>query len=134
VIGHQLLGQGLVAREGEAARVAAGIRHLQQLQVAHHVLIEHHDIVKRFHQVEGDGRLELFHRRPDRRQVVVDADDAQLVAQHLQGADDVVFHAPFGGLRGGLVDLFIGGLESLVDEREDALRFHRAIRWRPLCR
>ncbi len=64
----------------------------------------------------------------------MDADHAQLVAEHSERADDVVFHAPFRLLHRGLVDLFVWRLESFVDEREHALWFHRAILWRPLCR
>jgi hypothetical protein len=134
VIRHQLLGQGLVARQRQPARIAAGIGHLQQFEITHHVLVEHHDIVERFHQVEGDGRLELVHRGTNRRQVVVHADHAHLVAERLEGAHHVVFHPPFGLLRRGLVDFFVRGLEPLVHEGEDALWLHSATRWRPLWR
>ena len=134
VIRHQLLGQRLVARQRQAARIASRVRHLQQLEIADDVLIEHDDVVERLHQVEGDGRLELVHRLLDGRQIVVHADHADLVAEHLQRADDVVLHAPFGGFRRRLVDFLVGRLEALVHEGEHALRFHSAILWRPLCR
>src|SRR3989304_4998654 len=35
VVREHLLGERLVAREHQAARVAAGVRHLQQLEVGH---------------------------------------------------------------------------------------------------
>ena len=43
VIGQQLLRQRLVARQHQAARIAAGVRHPQQFEVAHHVLVEDGD-------------------------------------------------------------------------------------------
>ena len=64
----------------------------------------------------------------------MDADHPHLVAEHLERAHHVVFHAPLGGLGGGLVDFLVGRLETLVDEREDTLWFQSAILWRPLCR
>ena len=75
VIREELPRQRLVARQRQAARIAAGVRHAQQLEIADDVLVEHADVGKRLHQVEDDGRLELVDGLADRRQVVVHADD-----------------------------------------------------------
>jgi hypothetical protein len=40
VIGEDRLGERLVARQHEAARIAAGVRHAQELEVARNVLVE----------------------------------------------------------------------------------------------
>ncbi len=58
VVGEQLLRQRLVARQDQAARVAAGVGQAQQLQVADDVLIEGGDAGERLQQVEDDVRLE----------------------------------------------------------------------------
>ena len=58
VIREQLLRERLVAREDEAARIAAGVGQAQQLEIADDVLIEGRDAGKRLHQVEDDVRLE----------------------------------------------------------------------------
>ena len=59
VVGEQLLGERLVAAEQEAARVAARVRHLQQLEVGHDVVVEGGDVVEALEQVEGDVGLEV---------------------------------------------------------------------------
>ena len=63
VIGQQLLRQRLVARQQQAARIAAGVRQLQQLEVADDVLVEDRDVVEAFEQVERDVRLPVGDRR-----------------------------------------------------------------------
>ena len=41
VIMQDLLREGLVAGEHQSARIAAGVRHLDELEIAHDVLVEH---------------------------------------------------------------------------------------------
>src|SRR6185369_9390980 len=66
VVGEELLGDGLVPGQQQAAGVAAGVGQLQQLQVGHHVLVEGGDVREALHQVEGDVGLELVDRRAQR--------------------------------------------------------------------
>ena len=69
-------------------------------------------------------RLERFDAAPDPEQVVVNAEDADVVSDLLQRLDDVVLHLPFG-----LEDVDAGRVlrrnQMVVDEREHAESFHR---------
>ena len=60
---QQLLAQHLVARQQQAARIAAGIGCAHQLEKRHHVLIVGDDAVELLEQVEHDLRLPLDQRR-----------------------------------------------------------------------
>ena len=81
VVGEELLRERLVAREQQAARVAAGVRHAQQLEVADDVLVEQADVVERLEQVEDD-RAASTRRSPARIgvELVLDAEHLHLVA------------------------------------------------------
>ena len=70
VVVEYLFRQCFVARHDHPARVAAGVAEPQQLEVAHDVLIECADLVKRLHQVEHDVRPDLVHRLSYRTQLV----------------------------------------------------------------
>ena len=80
VVGQDLLAQRLVVRQHQAARIAAGVRLPQQLQVADDVLVVEGDAVELFEQVEGDVRLPLFDFLADLAQVVRDAQRPHVVA------------------------------------------------------
>ena len=67
VVREDLLRERLVARQHEATRIAPGVRHEQQLEVAHDVLVELAQPEERLDQVEDDVRLPLLQRFPDRR-------------------------------------------------------------------
>ena len=133
VIGHQLLGERLVARHYQPTRVAARVLQPQKLEVAHDVLVECRDAGKRLHEVEDEMRLERFNSLTDSGQVVVDAEHVDLVRTFPQRFDDVVLHLPLG-----LEDVDAGGVvrrdEVVVHEGEDASLLHRTMRCPPLCR
>ena len=67
VIMQELLRQRLAARDDHAARIASGIRHLQQLEVAHDILVEDHLAVELLQQVEHHVRLPVLDRVADRQ-------------------------------------------------------------------
>ena len=106
VIHEQLLRQGLLARDDQSARVAAGVRHAQQLEQADDVLVEEDVALEFLEQVEREVRLEFVDRITDRVQLVLHAKGAHFMAELLQGAGDVVFglvrKPDFGGQRHGI--------------------------------
>ena len=59
---HDLLGQGLVVGQHQAARVATGVTPFHQLQIADHVLIVDGDAVELLQQIEGDPGFERIER------------------------------------------------------------------------
>jgi hypothetical protein len=130
---QQLLGEPLVARQHQPARVAAGVGQAQQFEIAHHVLVERGDTGKGLDEVEHDVRLEMAGGAADTAQVVADAEHAHLVTGLAQGLDHVVLHLPLGfeHVDAGRV---AGRHEVLVDQREHALGLHRNSLWPPLCR
>ena len=96
MVSEELLRQRLVARQNQAARIAAGVRQVQQLEVADDVLVEGGDARERLQQVEHDVRIERLHRGADAAQVVVHAAHAHLVPDLAQRLDDVELHLPLG--------------------------------------
>ena len=68
VIMHELLGKVLAARQHQAARVAAGVGHAQQFEIAHDAVVVDRLAVKLLEQVEHDMRLEALDRLADRAQ------------------------------------------------------------------
>ena len=101
MIGQQLLRQHLVARQQHAARIAAGVGLMHQLQKRDDVLIVGDDAVELLQQVEDDVGLPVDDGAPQFRQAVAQAQRHDLVARGLQMRDDVVLGAPF-------VDLLLG--------------------------
>ena len=67
MIVHELLRQVLAARQHQAARIAAGVGHAQQFEIAHHALVVDRLAVEFLKQVEHHMRLEAFDRVADRR-------------------------------------------------------------------
>ena len=91
---QQLLGQGLVAREQQPARVAAGVGLAHQLEEGHDVLVVGADAVEFLQQVEDDVRLPVGDGAAHLGEAVEDPQAAHLVAGLAQGGDDVVLGAP----------------------------------------
>ena len=130
VVMHELLGRVLAARQHQAARIAAGVGHAQQLEIAHHAVVVDRLAVELLQQVEHHMRLEALDRVADRRQLVLDAERHHLVAAAAQRADHVVF-----GLPG--VDLLLAvALERIrrhqirMRQHQDAELLHSAIHCR----
>ena len=93
MVAEQLLRQRLVACQQQAARVTAGVGQAHHLEKAHQVIIEGAVAGEILDEVEGDVRLPFLDGLADRRKIVVDADDAQLVAELEQRLLDVVLCA-----------------------------------------
>ena len=91
---QQLLAQRLVARQQQAARIAAGVGLAQQLEERHHVLIVGDDAVELLEQIEDDVGLPVGDRAAQLGQAVEHADAAHLVAGLAQRRDHVVLGAP----------------------------------------
>jgi hypothetical protein len=92
---QQLLAQHLVARQQQAARIAAGIGCAHQLQERDHVLVVGDDAVELLQQIEHQLRLALHQRGTQFRQRIEHAERLHLVAGGAQRGDHVVFGAPF---------------------------------------
>ena len=132
VVGQQLLRDALVARQHQAARVAAGVGHAQQLEVADHVLVVDRHVVEVLQQVEDHVRLQLG------RAAVRIAPRSLPTPRHCtswpelaQRADDVELGLPFDV---GDVDALhvVGRHQLLVHQGQQAQLLHRATRCRPL--
>ena len=92
---HERLGQILAARQDQAARVAAGVGDLHQLEIARDVLVIDRLVVELLEQREHDVRLESLDLFADRLDLLLRAERANVMACRAQGADDVVFGLPF---------------------------------------
>jgi hypothetical protein len=126
VIDQKLLRQILAAREHESARIAAGIGHPQQLEIARDVLIVDGLAMKLFQQIEDHIRLPTLDFVADGLELVLHAERAHLVARRAQRARDVVFGLP-------LVDFLFGmPLERIrrhqfrMHEHQNAKALHNA--------
>ena len=80
VVLQQLLGQGLVARQQQAARIAAGVGLAHQLEEGHHVLVVGDDAVELLEQVEDDVRLPVGDGAAQLGEAVEHPEAAHLVA------------------------------------------------------
>jgi hypothetical protein len=133
VVGEELLRERLVAGQDQSARIAACIRHPEQLQIAHHVLVEAGHAREGFQEIEDDLRFEAADAVADGREVVMDPEHGHVVTALAERLDHVVLHLPFGlaHVESGRV---LGRHEMVVHEREDARLLHRKTRCPPLCR
>ena len=86
VEGQQLLAQRLVARQQQAARVAAGVGLAHELEERHHVLVVGDDAVEFLQQVEDDVRLPVGDGAAQLGEAVEHAEAAHLVAALAQRA------------------------------------------------
>ena len=133
VVGEQLLGEALVARQQQAAGIAAGVRDAQQLEVADDVLIEDRDVVEVLEQVEDDVRLEVVDRLAHDAEIVADAEVVHLVAGLLQGDGDVELRLPVDAGDVDALDV-LRRHQIVVHQGENAQLSHSHTRCRPLCR
>ena len=86
--------QRLVARQQQAARIAAGVRLAQQLEERDHVLVVGDDAVELLEQVEDDLRLPLGDDAAQFFQLIGDAEAAHFVLRLLERRDHVELGTP----------------------------------------
>src|SRR5262249_53252849 len=94
MVGEQLLAEDLVARQQQAARVAAGVWLPQELEERHYVLVVRDDAVEFLQQVEDDLRLPLQDLGAQFREAVTHTERLDVMAGIAQVRDDVVLAAP----------------------------------------
>src|SRR5262249_2445158 len=123
---HQGLRQVFAARQHQAARIAAGIGHAHQLEIARDVVVVDDLAAELLEQAERHVRLPVLDLVTDRLELVVHAQRPDLVAGGAQGADDVVLGLPD-------VDFLLGeplarlrGYQVRVDEHQYAQTLHSA--------
>jgi hypothetical protein len=75
-----LFGQRLVARDHHAARIAAGVRLLHQLEERDDVLIVRDNALKLFEQVERDVGLPIRDRGAQIRKIIQQPERAHFVS------------------------------------------------------
>ena len=134
VIGEELLRQRLVARQDQAARIAAGVGQAQQLEVADDVLVERRDAGERLHQVEDDVRLERCHaggRMPRRSSWTPRTRTSWPISRSVSMTSYSIFHS---ASRTSMPVVSSGGTRwSWTSARMRSL-LHRNSRWPPLWR
>ena len=81
VVVQDHLRERLVAGDHQAAGIAAGVGQLDELEIAHDILVEHRLPTKILQQIEGDVGLEVVDGPAERRQVVVEPERLHLVPQ-----------------------------------------------------
>src|SRR5262245_15519558 len=94
VVRQNLIGQSLVARQRQPARVAARVFLLHQLQEADHVLVEVWIAVELFEQVEGHVRLTLLDGVADHAELATHPDRPHLVPHVTECGDNVILCPP----------------------------------------
>ncbi len=94
VIGEELLGEILAARQDQPAWIAPGIGDAQKLEVARDVLVVDGLAVELFEQIEHHMRLPALDLAADRPELVLHTQRLDLVAQRPQRADHVVLGLP----------------------------------------
>ena len=133
MVEQQFLRERLAPRDDHAARIASGVRHLQQLEKAHDVLVEQHLAVEFLEQVEHRVRLPLLDGVADREQLVLHAEGAHFVADRAEVADDVVLRLPDVDLLFGVPLERVGRHQLRMHQREDPQALHTAIQSRRPC-
>ena len=86
---EKFFAEGFAAGENESAGVAASVRNSQQLEQAHHVLIEQHVAVKFLEQIEHNVRLELLDCITNWKKLVLHAQCVWLVPEFPEALNDV---------------------------------------------
>jgi hypothetical protein len=125
VVREELLRDALVARQHQPARVAAGVRHAEQLEVARHVLVVDRHVVEVFQEIEHGVRLGLGDGVPDDAEIAADAQAPHLVPQLAQRGHDVELGLP---LRLSEIDALdvVRRHQDLVHHRQEAELLHSA--------
>ncbi len=126
MIDQKLLRQVLAAREHEPARIAAGIGHPQQFEIARDVLVIDRFAVKLLEQIENDVRFPALDLVADRLEFVLDAERPHLVAGSAQRAHHVVFRLPFVYFLLAVPLERIGGHQFRMHEHQNAQALHNA--------
>ena len=121
MIGEQLLGEHLVARQQHAARIAPGVGLVHEFQECDDVLIVGDDAVEFLQQVEHDVRLPIGDGAAQFRQTVAQAQRHHFVSRLLQMGDHIVFGAP-------LFDLFLGRAFQGVRRHQGRMHQHQGAR------
>src|SRR5260221_2097444 len=101
MIREQFLGERFASRKNEPARITSCVRDAQQLEQAHHILIEEHVAVKLFEQIEHDVRLELLDCIANWKKLILHAKRARLVTELPETLHDVEFGFERERLLGG---------------------------------
>ena len=126
VVGQDLLRQHLVARDHHAARIAARVGQLHQLEERHHVLVVGDDALEFLEQVERDVRLPVGDRVAQVRQVVAHAEHLHFVAHRAQRRRDVVLGPPVVDLLLGVAARVLRRHQGLVHQHQHAPLLHSA--------
>ncbi len=130
VIMHQRLRQILAARQHQAARIAAGIGHAHQFEIADDILVVDRFAVKLLEQREHHVRLPGLDLVADRLELVVHAERAHLVAGGAQRRHHVVFGFPDVDFLLGVALARFRRDQVRMNEHQDAKLFHSAIHLR----
>src|SRR4029077_19116545 len=133
VVREELLRDALVARQHQPARVTAGVRHAEQLEVARHVLVVDRHVVEVFQEIEHGVRLRLGDGVPDDAEIAADAQAPHLVAQLAQRAHDVELGLPLRLAEIDALDV-VRRHQDLVHHRQEAELLHSATWCLPLRR
>ena len=120
VVGENLLGQRLVARQRQPARIAAGICLLAQLEIADDVRVEMADAAELLDQVESDVRFVRVDRAADGGKIVRHAYREYLVAEALDGVANVKLRlAQFALLLAEILEIALRQ-QLLVSQHDDS--------------
>ena len=122
MIGEQLFRERLATRQHQTARIAAGIRHAQQFQIARHILVIGGFAVELFEQVENHIRLPFLDRLANGAQFVLNADRGDFMAGRTQGGDDVILRLP------NMLLLFAVAFQR-IRRREIRMHQHQDAEW-----
>src|SRR4030095_1480925 len=86
---QNLFRKRLVVRKRETARITAGVRLLQQFQIADNMLVEKRMSVEFFEKIKGNVRLVFFASLADDGEIALEADRIHLVAHGPQCRDEL---------------------------------------------
>jgi hypothetical protein len=128
VIREQLLRQSLVAREHQSAWMAAGVRHLHQLEKADHVMVEVLAAEELFEEIENDVGLPLLDHRADRPELIRHAERPRFMTELAQRGHHVVFGLELVQLLFGKAGHIVRRNHGWVHQNDDAQLppFHKA--------
>ena len=123
--GEHLLTQGLVARQQQAARIAAGIGLAQHFQEGDDMLVVADDTVEFLQQVEDDVRLPVGDGAAQFGKTVEHAQRAHFMPGLAQCLDHVVFSAPLVHRLGVMSFEAVRRHQARMQHYQYAQAFHR---------